>query len=119
MKTASPPSVDSRPQVRGVTPPRHPGSHRRVDSSRIATPSSSRRHVELTNSVIKNVTVAEVKAARPRRHGSSAAAFKAVAIVCPRGSWCAWLGESAEEESAVRGPHEAFGDLRVAFIVDL
>ena len=44
---------------------------------------------------------------------------EAVAIICPGGSWCVWLGESVEEESAVRGPYESFGDFRVAFIVDL
>jgi len=30
-----------------------------------------------------------------------------------------WLGEAAEEVAAVGGPYEAFGDGRVAFIVDL
>ncbi len=30
-----------------------------------------------------------------------------------------WLGEAVEEQSAVCGPYEAFGDFRVAFIVDL
>src|SRR5436190_23409578 len=42
---------------------------------------------------------------------------------CRDSSSCAlwgWgLGESAEEEAAVRGPYEPFGDDGVAFIVDL